>query len=102
MLFIFFAGFVVINFVWPYAEQTVFPPWWGYFDTFRLISGAPGCCCMTFRQVTSPQLNEIHHHDSHYVLNFYPHSAYAASDCHCLKTFYAELAYILLQQNGLL
>ena len=46
--------------VWSYAEQTVFPLWWEYFDTFRLISGCP----------TSNQLNEFHHHDRHLVLEF--------------------------------
>ena len=101
MLFIFFIGFVAINFVWPCAEQTVFPPWWGYFDTFRFISDAPACCCMIFRQViTSTQLNKIHHHYSHYVLNFYPHSAYAAFDCHRFRIFYGEVAYILLWRPG--
>ena len=80
-----------------YAEQTLFPPWWEYFDTFRLISGASDGCSMTFRQlVTSTQLNEIHHHDSYYVLNFFPHSAYAAFDCHRLRRFHGEVAYILL------
>lgn len=54
------------------------------------MTGAPGCCCMTFGQVTSPELNEIHHHDSHYVLNLYSLSAHAAFDCHCLRTFYSR------------
>ena len=82
-------------------NRLFFPPWWGYFDTFRLISGASNGCSMTFRQlVTSTQLNEIHHHDSYYVLNFYPHSAYAAFDCHRLRRFHGEVAYILLWRPG--
>ena len=50
--------------------------------------------------MTSTKLNEIHHHDSHYVLSFYPHSAYAAFDCHRLRTFYGEVAQILLWRPG--
>ena len=68
----------------PYAEQTVFPLWWVYFDTFRLISSS----------LTSNQLNETHHHDRHLVLDFYRYSAYAGFDCHRLRTFYGEIAYI--------
>ena len=55
-----------------------------YFDTFRLTSSSP----------TSNQLNEIHHHDHHLVLDFYRYSAYAGLDCHRLRTFYGEIAYI--------
>ena len=37
--------------VWPYAEQAVLPPWWGYFDPFCFISVSPDCCCVTFSHV---------------------------------------------------
>ena len=81
--------------VWPYAKQTVFLPRGENFDTFRLISGSPDCCWMTFSHVTSTQLNEIHHHDRHLVLNFCRYSGYAVSNA-TVRTFYGEIAHILL------
>ena len=46
------------------------------------------------------QLNKIHYHDRHLVLNFYRYSADAGFDCRRMRTFYREIVHILLWQRG--
>lgn len=77
----------------------VFPPWrvfWHLSLDFRFS----WLLLRDYQSRDLYQLNKIHHHGGHFVLNFYRYSVDASFDYRRMRTFYREIAHILLGQLG--